>query len=384
MIIAFDAKRAAQNRTGLGNYSREIMNIVKSNRPECDCLLFVPNRGNARQLDLLPGLERFEIVAPPRCLGGLFGSLWRSVGIALACKRRKVSLYHGLSNELPLGIRGVGCRSVVTIHDLIFMHCPQYYKPLDRWIYRMKMRYAAKVSDRIVTVSQYSKGEIERLLGVDEKKIDVVPPGCYLDFGSVDKTDVERVCSVYGLPKRFILYVGTIEERKNLMLVARALSKLSDGGQLPVDMRVVAVGKSTPYADKLQSYSKSRGLDIRFVHNVSFSDLPAVYKAADMLVYPSRIEGFGSPMLEAAAAGVPAIGCTGSSLEEAGGPGAIYVDPDDIEAMAESMLLLWNNAEERKVRGEKGLAHAASFDEKHLFRLLNNVYECALTSKSLR
>lgn len=376
MKIAFDAKRAAQNRTGLGNYSRFIVRILRRFAPQHDYLLCIPNPARASQLADLPQADAYAKVSPRSWLGRRFPSLWRTLMIPRELRRQGVALYHGLSNELPLGIRRAGIPSVVTIHDVIFLHCPEYYKPVDRLIYRLKFRYAARVADRVISVSQYTKHELIRWLNVPAEKIDVVYQGQQLDFDRVTAGQRQYVRQKYHLPLRYILYVGTVEERKNLKLVADAMDWLRQRGDLPEDMRVVAVGRSTPYAEDLKVYLRDLKLDkyFLFLHDVAFADLPSFYLMADFMVYPSRIEGFGIPMLEAAAAGIPAIGCTGSSLEEAGGEGAFYVDPDDAEAMADCMLRLWNDPALRKERSAMGLAHAERFAEERLFDDLLAVY----------
>ncbi len=376
MVIGFDAKRAAQNRTGLGNYSRYIVRTLKERAPENEYILFIPNPKKAKQLCDLPLADEYTQVSPRTYFGRVLGSLWRTMALTCELHKHKVDLYHGLSNELPLGIRRAGCRSIVTLHDVIFLHQPEYYKPIDRFIYRLKFRYAGMKADRVITVSHFSKQELVRLLHIPADKISVVYPGLYLDFSKVTETDRTAVRTHYNLPERFVLYVGTIEERKNMMLVAEAFHLLRAEGKLPNDMRMVLVGRHTPYTDTLQQYLADKGLSERFLflHNVSFADLPACYQLADVFVYPSRIEGFGSPMLEAAAAGVPAIGCTGSSLEEAGGQGAFYVEPDDAQAMADHLLTLWSDEALRKERSAMGLAHAERFSESRLFDDLMAVY----------
>lgn len=380
MKIAFDAKRAAQNRTGLGNYSRFIVRILRQFAPQHDYLLCIPNPARASQLADLPQAGAYTRVSPRTPLGRRFSSLWRTLMIPRELRRQGVALYHGLSNELPLGIRRAGIPSVVTIHDVIFLHCPEYYKPIDRWIYKQKFRHAARVADRIIAVSQYTKHELIRWLNVPAAKIDVVYQGQQLDFARVTVELRQYVRQKYHLPLRYILYVGTVEERKNLKLVADAMDWLRQRGDLPEDMRVVAVGRSTPYAEDLKVYLRDLKLDkyFLFLHDVAFADLSSFYLMADFMVYPSRIEGFGIPMLEAAAAGIPAIGCTGSSLEEAGGEGAFYVDPDDEEAMADCMLRLWNDPALRKERSAMGLVHAERFAEERLFDDLAEVYRKVL------
>ena len=224
MKIAFDAKRAAQNRTGLGNYSRFIVRILRRFAPQHDYLLCIPNPARASQLADLPQAGAYTRVSPRTPLGRRFSSLWRTLMIPRELRRQGVALYHGLSNELPLGIRRAGIPSVVTIHDVIFLHCPEYYKPVDRLIYRLKFRYAARVADRIIAVSQYTKHELIRWLNVPAAKIDV--PNA-ISWADVERdltawigNDMERdaIESVYALHRKV-----TAAKDKGLMRTWRRL-----------------------------------------------------------------------------------------------------------------------------------------------------------------
>ncbi|MCF0209690.1 MAG: glycosyltransferase family 4 protein, partial [Bacteroidaceae bacterium] len=313
MKIGFDAKRAAQNRTGLGNYSRFVLNILSNHYPENEYTLFIPNKRKTACLKDLKDLGKFSIVSP---ISKIFKSLWRVWGISNDIDKSGVDIYHGLSNELPLSIKKTGCKSIVTIHDLIFLHYPQYYHSIDRWIYKYKFRKACENADKIIAVSEFTKQEIIRYFGTPEDKITVVYQGCDAQFRQpATEQKKQEVRQRYNLPQHYILYVGTIEERKNLMLLAKALL------HLPKDVKVAAFGKATKYTQQVKDYLAQNNLTDRvlFVHQSDFHDLPAIYQQADIFVYPSRIEGFGIPLLEALCSGVPAIGCTGSCLEEAGG-----------------------------------------------------------------
>ena len=237
-----------------------------------------------------------------------FRALWRTFFIKRGLLQDGVQLYHGLSNELPVGIRRTGIRSVVTIHDLIFLRYPQYYHRLDRIIYNRKFNYACRKADRIVAVSECTKRDIVKFYGISPEKIDVVYQGCDPVFARpVSKKEKDRVRAAYGLPERFILSVGTIEERKNLLLAVKAVEKLDD-------VHLVAIGKSTDYAKKVQDYVEAHGLEnrVHIIHNLKFGDLPILYHLASLFVYPSRFEGFGIPIVEALSAGVPVIASTGS------------------------------------------------------------------------
>ena len=380
MIIGFDGKRAAQNRTGLGNYSRFVIRGLSKFSEVERLLLYVPQPCKAKALEGVDK-ERGVILRSPddhtgwwRHVWKRLRSLWRVWGVTDELAEDGVQIFHGLSNELPLNIRRAkGVKSVVTIHDLIFLRYPQYYKPIDRWIYRYKFRRACEQADLVIAVSECTKRDIIHFFGTPADKIEVVYQGCDDSFRQQVPEDIkEKVRARYQLPKRFILYVGSIEERKNLMLLAKALPLLKDK-----DVQVVAVGRRTPYADRIDAFIKDHSLTNRFrmMSGVPFADLPAFYQMAEVFVYPSRIEGFGIPLLEALCCGTPAIGCTGSCLEEAGGPSSLYVDPDDAQGLAAAINRVLGNGE---VRGEMiagGHDYAARFEAEPLTRQLADVYE---------
>lgn len=378
MKIGFDAKRAAQNRTGLGNYSRLVLRVLSQQRPDDEYHLYVPKAARMPFLSEIPTLSRLHLHFPLTRMWRRLASVWRVWGVTADIRRDGIDVYHGLSNELPLNIRRAGCKTVVTIHDLIFLHCPRYYKRIDRAIYNYKFRKACENADRVIAISEFTKREIMKYYGTPEEKIDVVYQGCDPVFArDVAREKLDDVRRCYGLPDRFVLYVGSIEERKNLMLVAKALDVMKERCTPCLDeVHVVAVGKHTPYVEEIRNYLQSNGLgaSFSFCHNVPFADLPAFYRLATAFVYPSRIEGFGIPLLEAISGGVPAIGCTGSCLEEAGGPESIYVSPDDSRQMAEAIEAVWTDGALRGRMIEAGHRYALNFADEKLCADLAAVY----------
>ncbi len=379
MKIGFDAKRAAQNRTGLGNYSRFVLRILSQQHPEHDYHLYAPNPRRTPYYGDIPTLAQLHCHYPKGGVWHRLRSLWRVWGIAVDLRRDGIRLFHGLSNELPLTIARSGCRSVVTIHDLIFIHTPQYYHWIDRKIYNYKFRRACQMADRVIAVSDYTKREIVHYYGIAEEKIDVVYQGCDKAFAApIAAEKLAEVKARYALPDEFTLFVGSIEERKNLLLLVEALHQTVERGGRP--FHIVAVGRSTAYCDKVKALAHEWGIEeyCHFHHNVPFADLPSVYRLARLFVYPSRIEGFGIPLLEALNSDVPVIACTGSCLEEAGGEGSIYVDPDDVDGMADAVARVLTDEELRQRMIADGRKHAARFSDEILCRDLMAVYEKAL------
>jgi len=385
MRIGFDAKRAAQNRTGLGNYSRFIIRILSEFHPDNEYHLYTPKKQRTPYLQEIPTLKMLQVHFPPKGIWRKLRSLWRVWGIKRDIQRDNLDIFHGLSNELPLNIGTPDqrkalwgekrCKYVVTIHDLIFIHAPQYYHWIDRHIYNYKFRKACQNADRIIAVSEYTKQEIMDYYHTPEEKIDVVYQGCDPVFAQeIAKEKLEKVKKRYALPNKFILYVGSIEERKNLMLVAKAINILHL--QTGEEIHVVTVGRRTPYVSQIENYLKGNGIEqlFHFYHQVTYEDLPSFYKLAQVFVYPSRIEGFGIPLLEAITSGVPAIGCTGSCLEEAGGPDSLYVDPDNTNSMAEVLLRVWTDENLRLEMIKKGKEFANKFSDEALCQAITRTY----------
>lgn len=384
MNIGFDAKRAAQNRTGLGNYSRFVIRILSEKFAGNQYHLYTPKPHRMPYLQEIPTLKHLFLHFPPRGIWSRIRSLWRVWGITKDIQKDGIQIFHGLSNELPLNIGtpeqrkmkagDKGCKYIVTLHDLIFIHTPQYYHWIDRQIYNFKFRRACRCADRVIAVSEYTKQEIMHYYHTPESKIDVVYQGCDPVFSQeIEEGKLQEVKARYQLPDKFVLYVGSIEERKNLMLVAKAMAELNRRAAI----HVVAVGRRTAYVDQIQDFLKAQGIDylFHFYHQVPYADLPSFYKWASTFAYPSRIEGFGIPLLEAISSGVPAIGCTGSCLEEAGGPDSIYVNPDDAKGMADAILRTCTDEPLRQHMISEGKKYALNFSDEKLSHDLMKVYE---------
>jgi len=368
MHIGYDAKRAFLNNTGLGNYSRWLIKAMASYYPEHEYRLYTPQIKENRHFAFLKKIPHSRIVSPK---SKLLSSLWRTKSIVKNLKADGVELYHGLSHELPIGIRQSGIKSILTVHDLIFMRFPQYFGWINRTIYKTKLQYACKAADKIIAISQKTKDDLLELLKVDESKIEVIYQGCDPAF-KLHQSDAQRklVKKKYDLPKRYVLTVGTIEERKNLLLLVKSL--VFTKSSVPL----VVAGKPTKYLDGVKEFINANNLANRviFLHEVSFDELPALYQMATLFVYPSRYEGFGIPVLEAINSGVPAIAAKGSCLEEAGGPDSIYVDPDDEYELAKQINRVWNSPALRQNMIAKGFDYAHNFDDEKLAGQLMQLY----------
>ena len=370
MIIGYDAKRAFKNFTGLGNYSRSLISTLSEYYPDNEYVLYTPPYKDHPE-HVFAKKNNIRIVRPEGVYK-TFTSSWRSFGISKYAQRDNVKLYHGLSGELPTGLAKRNIRSIVTIHDLIFLRYPEFYKPIDRTIYKKKFYSACKASDLIVALSKQTRDDIISFFGIKEEKIRLVYQGCHPQFyNTCSDEQKQRIAQKYSLPQKYILYVGTIEERKNLSTVIRALASM------PKDLQLVALGKETKYMSKVVGEVNRLGLQdrVRFIHRSSFADLPAIYQQAQVFVLPSVFEGFGIPVLEALNSRIPVITSNVSSLPEAGGPHSLYINPTDSKELEKALFQLLAHPELRDSMITNGYKYAQNFREQKLAKDIWSVYQ---------
>lgn len=374
MIIGFDGKRAVQNFTGLGNYSRFVIGALNRYHADNQYKIFAPKRRNNREFSELLHDNTADFY-PQTLFAKLLPSVWRSTSILSDLKREDVKLFHGLSGELPFGINKTKIKSIVTIHDLIFLRYPQYYKAIDRKIYDYKYRRACIEADAIIAVSDCTKRDIVNYYNIPEEKITTIYQGCHPLFTkevSEDKIEIAR--KRYNLPKRYIVCVGTIEERKNLMLLAEAMK------DIPNDVHLVAVGRKTEYAGKVEEFCNINNLTdrVHLIEVVPFDLLPALYQGAEIFAYPSRFEGFGIPIVEAISLGLTGMAASGSCLEEAGGDGILYVNPDSPKEAADALNRLLSDKNLRNELIEKGKKHIQNFTPEKIASDIAKLYNTLL------
>ncbi len=368
MRIGFDAKRAFYNRSGLGNYSRDTINSLMSYYPEHDFYLYTPRKKNPISFILK---ENAKIIQP-QGISRFYQSYWRSMTLGNKISRDKLDIYHGLSNELPANIVHSGTRKVVTIHDLIFMRYPELYKSVDREIYQQKFFEASLAADKIIAISEQTKEDIIAFFHIPENKIEVIYQGCNPIFYEQKSESVIQKClKKHKLPKPFILSVGTLERRKNALHVLQGLK------QSKLDIPVVFVGKSTNYIKILQEYIRENKMEkqVIFRHNIPSVDLPAIYQAAKIFIYPSLFEGFGIPILEALNSGTPVITNKYGCFLEAGGDAAIYVNPNHPEEIGVSIHKIIESPQKAETMRQKGLEYAKIFSQEKIAKQLMDLYQ---------
>ncbi|MCY7411177.1 MAG: glycosyltransferase family 4 protein [Chitinophagales bacterium] len=368
MRIGLDAKRAFKNSSGLGNYNRSVITSLAKFFPQHQYHLFTPETSPLFLVE-----QKNIFIQEPKGMLKFFHSYWRSKGILNDLVKNKIELYHGLSNELPIGISNTKTKSIVTIHDLIFLRHPNLYPSIDRKIYERKSKLACKEADHIIAISEQTKSDIHKYFGTEENKITVVHQAIDSVFYNEISEGLLSAKAKYQLPEKYILFVGTIEERKNLLALLKAFLKLDAGASI----HLVVVGKEKKYKQQALDFISKNKIEtkVHFLKNVLTEELPAIYKQALMLVYPSQFEGFGLPIAEAIASGVPVIANNENVFREAGGRESIYADANNEEALTDSIAEVLSNQSLRKKMIEAGLLHSNKFKAEVHAGSLMNVYE---------
>jgi glycosyltransferase involved in cell wall biosynthesis len=369
MRIGFDAKRAYFNRSGLGNYSRDTIRSLHHNFPGEDYFLYTPTLKNT--VAFINNNTNIHPCTPAYTLGKVGGAYWRSFRLGHRMKRDRIDIFHGLSNELPYDLNRKSLKSVVTIHDLIFMRHPEWYKPIDRAIYLKKFRFSSEIADCVVTVSRQTKKDLVGYFGTDENKIEVIYQGCNEAFKTLlTKEQKVIVKKKWSLPEEYILYVGTVEERKNLLSIIKALH------QKKLSIPLVVIGRHTRYISQVQSYIEKYSLKhILFLKEVPVTDLPGIYQMASVFIYPSLFEGFGIPILEALFSKVPVITSSGGCFNEVGGESATYIDPLNTDELGDTLVKLLNDTLLMEALKTSGYMHAQQFSGENSARQLMNIYK---------
>ena len=252
MKIGFDAKRAFNNAAGLGNFSRSTIAALAIQYP--DDMFFLFNPSQDKSLFIAP--ENSIALKPDGLWWKTFPNAWRSFRIARRAKELNLDIYHGLSHELPVGIEKTGIKSVVTIHDLIYIRYHEYFKKIDRIIYNLKFRHACRIATRIHAISEQTKLDLITFFDVPDEKIVVIYQSINPLYYSV-LTEAQRlaVLGKYQLTKGFLLTVGTIEPRKNLVALLNGMLSAK------IDLPLVVVGKPTNYMQEVQQL-----IDLHCIH----------------------------------------------------------------------------------------------------------------------
>ncbi|MEE8391496.1 MAG: glycosyltransferase family 1 protein [Anaerolineae bacterium] len=298
--------------------------------------------------------------------------LWEQLVQPWTLRQIEADLVHG---PVFIGPLLAPCPIVITIHDLSFIRFPDLFRPANRLYLTVLTRLSARRARRLIAVSAHAAAETAQLLGVPSERIDVVYHGVDPAFRPLSANQVAAFRQRQGLPERFVLFVGTLEPRKNLVRLIEAFARIHNGRT-----KLMLVGGKGWLYDELFARVQGLGLEdaVVFPGYVMNDDLPLWYNAATVLAYPSVYEGFGLPVLEAQACGTPVLTSNVSSLPEAAGDGALMVDPYDVDALAVGLNQMLTDEALRCELQERGLIHARQFSWPRAAQETARVYRQAL------
>ncbi len=379
MKIGFDAKRAFHNTRGLGNYSRNLIEGLNDYYSEHDYFLYTPifKIQNQRWFAKYP---KIKIRKPKNFLFEICSPVWRSWFLSQDLKQDSLHIYHGLGHELPFGIDKLSIKKIVTIHDLLFIHRPHHFTLIDRIIYYKKYSYSIRVADVVIAVCENTKKDILKHFPIPEDKIQVIYQHCHRRFyDSFSKEKLSIIKQKYQLPNNYILYVGAIEENKN---IASLIKAFTSSQACQKDIALVLVGNGKSYRNKMINEVKKINMQnkVYLIKDVLDEELPGIYQNACFFVYPSFYEGFGIPIIEALFSDKAVITSKSSGMPEAAGPGAKYINPQNIRELKESIDGLSENESLRKTLALEGKKYVTSkFHRSRCLQALMKIYSTKIS-----
>ena len=373
MRVAIDGKRYYLNSSGLGRYSRSLINQLISigDEENLEIILYRP-KGKVK-FEPKSQSHLTEITADYFFPGHIGNAIWRFTKLPSLINNSGYDLFHGPSHVLPGKLK---CPSLVTMLDLIFMRYPQYFKAWDRNYYRISFEKSAQLADHIISISEATKADLINYFGIKEEKISVIYPGFDAVFSKLQQQKLDEIKIKFKLPRDYILYVGNIEPRKNILKLAQAFNSLQESSYIDKDVHLLIVGQMGWYykeiidgIDSLSSRDK-----IKLVGPIYGEDLAGFYQLASVMAYPSMFEGFGYPVLEAMRLGTPVLTSNISSMPEAGGNAAHYVNPESLDEIKDGLCKLLNDKTYREKLAVKGTRHAAGFNTMRMTQETLEVY----------
>ena len=379
MRIGIDGIPLATPKTGIGHYTFEVAREMARARPqdEFDLLAPVPV---ARQLEEASGGRRdgvpSNLSATPAHTAGHLRRRWWSFGLPLHLRERNFSLYHGTNYNVP---PWASCPTVVTVHDLSLLLHPDTHEARLVERARRRLPVMARAAAHVLTDSESVRAEISDVLGVEPERVTAVPLAPRRAFRPAPAEESGEVRGRLGISDDFILFVGTVEPRKNLLTLVRAFDLLLR--ETPHRPRLVIAGGKGWLTDELFRFVEASGLSphLTFTGYVSDEDLRSLYTACRLCVYPSLYEGFGLPPLEAMACGAPVVASRIAALDETLGRGAsLSFNPSDPAELAGRLSQLLDDSRLRATLSQAGLRRAAGFSWERAASLTLDVYRRAM------
>jgi glycosyltransferase involved in cell wall biosynthesis len=367
MRIGIDARIVHYARGGISSYVRRLLRALADLDPEGEYVVLHSRK------DRDPPLPGPGFVSVP-CLTPSHNRLERwALGMELA--RLGLDLLHTTDFIPPaFGYR----RSVITVHDLNFLHYPQFLTAESRRYYNRQIEWATRRADHVLVDSRATAADLVSLLDVPPAKVTVVHLAAGPSFRPFVEAEVRARLVRYGLQPGYLLFVGTLEPRKNLPGLLEAYRILVDDGVTPADLVIVG-GKGWLYDDVFERVGAlALGDRVHFLDGVTDADLPVLYNGAAVLAMPSFYEGFGLPALEAMSCGTPVVVADRASLPEVVGEAALLIDPDAPDELGRALARVLTDAGLRDLLRTRGLAQAARFSWKETARRTLDVYRALL------
>ena len=353
--FGYDKKTGLPNRVGSGQYCYELLISLHEIDKENNYIIYLPQ-------DPTSDLPRESDSWHYKIIKGR--TLWTLIALSrkLFFDKEKPDVFFSPTHYLPLY---VPCPSVMSILDVSYLHFPKLFKKRDLYQLKLWGRYSIGKAKKIITISKSSKNDIIKAYNVSEDKVVVVYPGVKSETNSKIKMQNSKLLKEkFGIDRDYILFVGTLQPRKNIEKLIEAFSRLKtkDLG-LKTDLGLVIVGKKGWMYEDILNAPKKFGITkrVKFLDSVTDEDLPSFYKNAICFALPSLYEGFGLPILEAMKYGCPVLTSNVSSLPEAGGEAALYCDPEDVDDIARNLESIIQNSELRKKLIEKGYQQIKKF-----------------------
>jgi glycosyltransferase involved in cell wall biosynthesis len=371
MKIGFDAKRLYANPTGLGSYSRTLINRLIEFYPDEEYRLFVHQKFFNKTAFKYPYYTKNTVVS-----AHFNDKLWRQKKIETDIAANNIQIFHGLSNEIPV-LKNKNIKKIVTIHDIIFKKLPETFSVFDRNIYRYKTQKALEQADAVVVVSKQTQQDIVEYFKADESKIHLIYPTWNKEYDhDCNYILKERFIEKRKLPRDFVLYVGSISKRKNFLILLKALALPENH-----DKNLVAVSQGGDEYATAQSFVYEHKLEDRvyFLKNILWYELPIIYHLAQGLVYPSLYEGFGLPVLEALVCGKPVITCNISSMPEVGDNACIFVNPENVEEISSAINFIYYNLDLAEEIKTKAAIQIQKFHPEKITRQMHELYQSVVS-----
>jgi glycosyltransferase involved in cell wall biosynthesis len=304
---------------------------------------------------------------------------WEQLLQPIELQRAQVNLLHALAFAGPLAM---SIPWIVTIYDLSFMRYPDSFHPLNRLYLTWAVRHAARYANYLIAISESTKRDLIELVGVPPERIRVIY--CGKDSAFAPATDPAALAAwraMRQVPERMILFVGTIEPRKNIVRLLRAFARAKRAARLPHTLVLIGA-RGWKYAEVDQTIAQENlASDVMFVGYVPQAELPRWYQAAELFVYPSLYEGFGMPPLDAMAAGTPVVTSNATALPEVVGAAALQVPPTDEAALSEAIVRALTDKALRAEMIARGLEQAARFSWTRAARETAALYRAVLTPR---